>query len=63
MKYTVYKVTQHGSRQLLLIEDSGNIGLAVYDEHTGSTLMRIRQPVELSDLKQAIEVLETGELQ
>lgn len=60
--FTVYKVCQEGSRQLLLVQPiSGTeFSLAVYDEHTGQTLMRMRD-CTVADLKTAISMLEGNE--
>ena len=43
--YTVYKVLAHNHKQLLLITQAdGSFGLAIYNEHTGNTLMRMTDP-------------------
>ena len=56
--YVVHKILQVGTRQLLLIQpDSYTFNLAVYDEHSGSTLMRITD-CTLAQLKSAIALLE-----
>jgi hypothetical protein len=56
--YTVHKVCQHGSRQLLLVRVSDyEHNLAVYDEHTGTTLMRLTD-CTLEEFKRAIVLLE-----
>jgi hypothetical protein len=56
--YTVHVVCKHHTRQLLLIQGLGDtpISLAVYDEHTGTTLMRMTEPT-LDELKRAISIL------
>jgi hypothetical protein len=55
--YTVHKVCQHGTRQLLLVRVSDyEHNLAVYDEHTGTTLMRLTD-CTLEEFKRAIELL------
>lgn len=55
--YTVHKVCQHGSRQLLLVRVSDyEHNLAVYDEHTGTTLMRLTD-CTLEEFKRAIVLL------
>jgi hypothetical protein len=57
--YTVHKILQHGSCQLLLIRVSDyEHNLAVYDEHTGTTLMRLTS-CTIEEFKRAIELLET----
>jgi hypothetical protein len=56
--YTVHKVCQHGTRQLLLVRVSDyEHNLAVYDEHTGTTLMRLTD-CTLEEFKRAIVLLE-----
>jgi len=55
--YTVYKVLAHNDKQLLLItQTDGSFGLAIYNEHTGNTLMRMTDPT-LENLERAIRVL------
>jgi hypothetical protein len=56
MIYTVFKVLTLDSKQLLLVQDkaSDKFSLAVYDEHTGNTLMRLTQPVTIEALESAI---------
>lgn len=58
--YTVHVVCKHLTRQLLLIQGSGDlpISIAVYDEHTGTTLMRMTTPT-LEEFKRAITILES----
>ena len=57
--YTVHKILQHGSCQLLLIRVSDyEHNIAVYDEHTGTTLMRLTT-CSLDEFKRAIALLET----
>ena len=57
--YTVHKILQHGSYQLLLVRVSDyEHNIAVYDEHTGTTLMRLTTST-LVEFKRAIELLET----
>jgi hypothetical protein len=57
--YTVHKIIQHESRQLLLVRTSDyEHSLAVYDEHSGTTLMRMTD-CTLSELKRAIAILES----
>jgi hypothetical protein len=57
--YTVHVVCKHDTRQLLLIQGHADtpISLAVYDEHTGTTLMRMTQPT-LTEFKRAISIME-----
>ena len=55
--FTVHKILQHGSCQLLLVRVSDyEHNLAIYDEHTGTTLMRLSQ-CTLEEFKRAIELL------
>jgi hypothetical protein len=56
--YTVHVVCKHDTRQLLLIQGLGDtpISLAVYDEHTGMTLMRMTEPT-LAEFTRAIAIL------
>ena len=57
--FVVHMILQQGSKQLLLIQpDSYSFSLAVYDEHTGTTLMRM-STATLEELKRAIELLES----
>ena len=58
--YTVHVVVKHNTRQLLLVQGFGDtpISLAVYDEHTGTTLMRMTEPT-LDEFKRAITILES----
>jgi hypothetical protein len=59
--YTVHKIIQHESRQLLLVRVSDyEHNLAVYDEHTGTTLMRLTA-CTLAEFKRAIQLLESPE--
>lgn len=59
--FVVHKILQHGTRQLLLVQPSTyECTLAVYDEHTGQTLMRLTN-CTLDDFKRAIALLESGE--
>jgi hypothetical protein len=58
--YTVHILTKVGSRQLLLINDSNKVSLAVYCEHSGQTLLRMTD-VTIENLKTAIALLESGE--
>lgn len=56
--YTAHIVCTHLTKQLLLIQGHGDtpISLAVYDEHTGATLMRMTQPT-LAEFARAIAIL------
>jgi hypothetical protein len=56
--YHVHVVCKHNTRQLLLIQGYGDtpISLAVYDEHTGTTLMRMTEPT-LAEFTRAIAIL------
>jgi hypothetical protein len=57
--YTVHKILQVGSRQLLLVRPNDyDCSLAVYDEHTGTTLMRMTT-CTISEFKRAIALLES----
>jgi hypothetical protein len=57
--YTVYKILTVGSRQLLLIQgfDNTEFNICVYDDHTGTTVMRMTQPT-VPEFKRALELLE-----
>ena len=56
--YTVHKILQHNTRQLLLVLTSDyEHCLAVYDEHTGVTLMRLTA-CTIEEFKRAIDILE-----
>lgn len=52
--YTVHVLARSGSRQLLFIAESGSI--CVYDEHSGSTLLR-QVACTLESLKLAMDLL------
>jgi hypothetical protein len=55
--YTVYKILAHNDKQLLLItQTDGSFGLAIYNEHTGNTLMRMTDPT-LENFERAIRIL------
>jgi len=58
--YTVHVVCKHNTRQLLLIQGSVDhaVSLAVYDEHTGTTLMRMTEP-NIDEFKRAIAIMES----
>lgn len=57
--YTVHVVCKHNTRQLLLVQAFGltPVSLAVYDEHTGTTLMRMTEPT-IEEFKRAISIME-----
>lgn len=55
--YTVYKILAHNDKQLLLItQTDGSFGLAIYNEHTGNTLLRMTDPT-LENFERAIGIL------
>lgn len=56
--YQVHVIVKQGTRQLLLIQGLGDsaISIAVYDEHTGTTLMRMTEP-SLTEFTRAIALL------
>ena len=55
--FVVHRILQVGSRQLLLIQpDSYSFNLAVYDEHTGQTLLRLCN-ASLEEFERAIALL------
>jgi hypothetical protein len=59
--YTVHKILQVGTRQLLLVRVSDyEHNLAVYDEHMGVTLMRLTT-CTIEEFKRAIDILENPE--
>lgn len=59
--YTVHKILQHDFKQLLLIRvNDYEFSLAVYNEHTGQTLMRLTA-CTIDEFKRAIEILESPE--
>lgn len=59
--YTVNKILQHGTRQLLLVQAAGDMAfqLSVYDEHTGTTLMRMTQ-CTIEHMLEAIALLQAS---
>ena len=60
MFYSVAKIAQYDSRQLLLIKGSDDIPMiSVYDEHSGHTLLRACLS-NFDNMKHAMLVLETG---
>lgn len=55
--YTVHKILTHNSLQLLLIQDANaSISIAVYNEHTGTTVMRMTTPT-LDEFERAIALI------
>jgi hypothetical protein len=57
MMYSVFKILQEDDKQLLLIKQSDDsFSFAVYDEHTGNTLMRMANPT-LANLELAIDII------
>lgn len=57
MMYSVFKILQEGDKQLLLIKQADDsFSFAVYDEHSGNTLMRMVKPT-IESLEQAIAVI------
>lgn len=59
--YSVYKVLVVESRQLLLVNDGVKFSLAVYDEHTGQTLVRLCEPT-VDEFAHALTVLKGSSL-
>jgi hypothetical protein len=53
-KFTILVLARQGSRQLLYIVESSSI--SVYDEHTGSTIMR-QTACDSESLTSALELL------
>lgn len=61
--YNVTKIAAVDTRRLLIIIGTDGITMvSVYDEHTGQTLVRMVEST-VDNLKYAIEILETGEVQ
>lgn len=60
--YTVHKILQHNSMQLLLVQGriADSFELCVYNEHTGNTVIRLTEPT-LASFKEAISVIENGQ--
>lgn len=57
MMYTVFKILSHEDMQLLFIRQADDsYCLAVYNEHTGNTLLRLTEPT-LENLERAIKVM------
>ena len=57
--YTVHRILQHNSLQLLLIQDA-DLSIAVYNEHTGTTVMRMTKPT-LDEFERAIKLIRDAE--
>lgn len=59
MIYTVFKICEQDSRQLLLVQDKGSdeFNICVYNDHTGETVMRLNKPT-VENFKRAIQYLE-----
>ncbi len=57
--YTVYKILEQGSRQLLLVKnfDGDSVHICVYDTHTEHTIMRMTEPT-IAEFRRAISLLE-----
>jgi len=57
--YTVYKILEQGSKQLLLVKnfDGDSVHICVYDTHTEHTVMRMTEPT-IAEFKRAIALLE-----
>jgi hypothetical protein len=58
--YTVYKILEQGSRQLLLVKgfEGDSHHICVYDTHTEHTVMRLTEPT-IAEFKRAIALLES----
>lgn len=58
MMYTVFKVLDNDGRQLLIVQDkeSDSFQICVYDEHSGSTLMRMSSPT-VEEFERAIQIV------
>ncbi len=58
MIYTVFKLLTENNKQLLLVQDknTATFQICVYDEHTGSTLMRMTTP-SVEEFERAIKVI------
>jgi len=56
--FTVYKILQHDTKQLLLVQGFGSVEfqLSVYDEHTGTTLKRLSN-CTIEEFEEAIKIL------
>ena len=61
--YTVHKILTHDSLQLLLVQGrslENPIELCVYNEHTGSTVMRLAKPT-IEEFERAIALIRRGQ--
>ena len=57
--FVVHKILQVGTRQLLLVRPNDyECSIAVYDEHTGQTLLRLTS-CSLEEFKRALALLES----
>ena len=57
MMYTVFKILMHEDKQLLLVKQSDDtFSLAIYNERTGNTLLRMTEPT-LENFERAIQIL------
>jgi hypothetical protein len=55
--YTVFKILTHEDKQLLLVKQADDtFSLAVYNEHTGNTLLRMTNP-SVENLERACRVI------
>ena len=56
--FTVYKICEHEHKQLLVVQGVGTMEfqICVYNEHTGTTLMRLTQPT-LAEFERAISIM------
>ncbi len=56
--FTVYKICEHDHKQLLVVQGVGTMEfqICVYNEHTGTTLMRLTQPT-LAEFERAIAIM------
>ncbi len=62
MSYTVYKLCEHDHKQLLVVQPSDSVSfqLCVYNEHTGTTLMRLTSCTVL-EFERAIQLLKSSD--
>ncbi len=60
--YTVYKLCEHDHKQLLVVQPSDSVSfqLCVYNEHTGTTLMRLTSCTVL-EFERAIALLKSSD--
>lgn len=57
--YNVTVVCKQGSKQLLLVNSSAGVNVCVYDEHTGTTLMRLTA-CTVEEFERAIAIIKHG---